>query len=327
MRGTSAARHILLTCLRASTISVLILPRIGTKIIKSIENNVESLEKFEIKLRILDIGMSRLQQHPRIKPLRNFPGHLQQKTRSADRQWSGIHTKAFDFLMCCCRKRNCRFKLDRSIVSRSIFAIVSAMRREQGVCFGGMGWGSLGKNTMNISLKLWRQRVLRSSQPIPPAPTSRARMSLNLMALLRFPACAICEISGIYLFQRFGLGLRLLGTHVLKILRQFHESILTIKIMRPKSRLRLQLSQLIDQPDQMNQFRRIKRFRSYVGKFEVDSVLQGRFGWPRRLCNSTPPRPPIGIPFRSRTEWDTNLKLRKRGPNPSLPCSAPPSQY
>ena len=60
MRGTSAARHILLTCLRASTISVLILPRIGTKIIKSIENNVESLEKFEIKLRILDIGMSRL---------------------------------------------------------------------------------------------------------------------------------------------------------------------------------------------------------------------------------------------------------------------------
>jgi hypothetical protein len=32
---------------------------------------------------------------------------------------------------------------------------------------------------MKISLKLWRQRVLRSSQPIPPAPTRRARILLK----------------------------------------------------------------------------------------------------------------------------------------------------
>lgn len=32
---------------------------------------------------------------------------------------------------------------------------------------------------MNISLKLWRQRVLRSSQPMPPAPTRRARVLLK----------------------------------------------------------------------------------------------------------------------------------------------------
>jgi hypothetical protein len=36
--------------------------------------------------------------------------------------------------------------------------------------------------TMKISLKLWRHSVLRSSQPMPPAPTSSARVSLNDMA-------------------------------------------------------------------------------------------------------------------------------------------------
>jgi len=81
MRGTSAARHIRLTCLRASSISIPIPPRTGTEIIKSIKNNIKSVEKFKIKLWILDIGMSRLQEHPRIEPLRNFPGHLQRRNK------------------------------------------------------------------------------------------------------------------------------------------------------------------------------------------------------------------------------------------------------
>jgi hypothetical protein len=45
-------------------------------------------------------------------------------------------------------------------------------------------WGGAkrGEETMKISLKLCRHSVLRSSQPIPPAPTSSACMSLNDMA-------------------------------------------------------------------------------------------------------------------------------------------------
>lgn len=119
-------------------------------IVERVEDETEGLKPHDVELGVLDVVVvcddvnigvelgSRL--------FRNLSGG--QRMPSHVCGCSGCPTSAFDFLMCSLRNRNWRLRLLRSMVSRS---------------------------TMWISPKPVRTRFLRSSQPMPPAPTIKTR--------------------------------------------------------------------------------------------------------------------------------------------------------
>ena len=75
MSGTSAARHILFTCLLASIVSNLapsLVCGVSTKVIECIKHDIKSLEEGEIEFRVLDICMTRLKLDIRIELLRHL---------------------------------------------------------------------------------------------------------------------------------------------------------------------------------------------------------------------------------------------------------------
>ena len=137
IKGISAAKHILFTC------------RLASRLSKSVEDHRETLEPLHVELRILNVCMMSFQPHVRVEFVRCILCHLYviRQCCYTSLVCSQL-TKAFDFLMCSCLKRNCRFKLLRSMVSRS---------------------------TIWISPKPVRTRFFNSSQPMPPAPTINIR--------------------------------------------------------------------------------------------------------------------------------------------------------
>lgn len=146
------------------------------QVVQGVEYDIEGLEPTHVELAIHDVCMISLQFCAGLEIMRNFfrnlrviisvsdyqsvvsIGHSAQSGRSCcgkegreQRTAEGDvtrRTRAFGFLICSCRKRNCRFRLLRSIVSRSI---------------------------MWTSPKPVRTRFFSSSQPMPPAPTRSTR--------------------------------------------------------------------------------------------------------------------------------------------------------
>lgn len=119
------------------------------KVVKSIEDEVEALEPVDVELRVFDVCVMRFELDVRIELGSGLFGNLRESCEpKITRAGHPFPTKALDFLMCSCRKRNWRLRLLRSIVSRS---------------------------TIWISPKPVRTRFLRSSHPMPPAPTIKMR--------------------------------------------------------------------------------------------------------------------------------------------------------
>jgi hypothetical protein len=121
------------------------------QIIESVEDDIERGEPVDVKLGIFDVGMVCFQLRIGAELLGDVLRYLQGMSETCTR--CDIFpldklTSAFDFLICSWRNRNWRFRLLRSMVSRS---------------------------TMWISPKPVSSRFLRSSHPIPPAPTSNTR--------------------------------------------------------------------------------------------------------------------------------------------------------
>ena len=82
-------------------------PRI--QIIQRIENNIETLEPIDVELRVCDIGMMSFELDVGIEPcgalFRNLK--VDQRRESMPKEKMNEYlTKAFDFLMCSCLKRN-----------------------------------------------------------------------------------------------------------------------------------------------------------------------------------------------------------------------------
>ena len=119
------------------------------QIVQSVEYEVESFEPSDVELRIFYVGVMCFELNVRIE-LRGglFRNLIRRISMARDALKMVVLTNALDFLMCSCLKRNCRFRLLKSMVSRS---------------------------TIWISPKPVRTRFLRSSHPIPPAPTSKIR--------------------------------------------------------------------------------------------------------------------------------------------------------
>lgn len=145
IKGTLAARHILFTCRRASRLSNAL--KTTLKVPNQSLLNWLSLI-FAWYASIFAFGWNlcatsfATYRERWTSPLVSLSEHF------LDSGFVNIRTRAFGFLICSTLNRNWRFKLLRSIVSRSII------------------W---------ISPKPVRSRFFSSSQPIPPAPTRRTR--------------------------------------------------------------------------------------------------------------------------------------------------------
>ena len=125
----------------------------GIQIIERIENDLEALKKLDVELGVFDVCVVGFELYGRIELRRGLFRNLIDGSSALMYMIKCLTirvllTNAFGFLMCSCRNRNWRFKLLRSMVSRS---------------------------TIWTSPKPVRTRFLRSSHPIPPAPTIKTR--------------------------------------------------------------------------------------------------------------------------------------------------------
>ena len=128
------------------------------QVIQSVEDHRKTLKPLHVEPRILNIGMISFQIHRRVELVRRILCYLNSFVNALVCPRFVQPTKAFDFLMCSCLKRNCLLRLLKSIVSRS---------------------------TIWISPKPVRTRFFNSSQPIPPAPTINIRACSMLLVLDR----------------------------------------------------------------------------------------------------------------------------------------------
>lgn len=98
------------------------------QVVQGIENNIEGSKPILIELAVLDIGMVGLELCIWLELVRDFFCDLSMEgniTVSISGQCRGtgfvdIRTRDLDFLICSTLKRNWRFRLLRSIVSRSM---------------------------------------------------------------------------------------------------------------------------------------------------------------------------------------------------------------
>jgi hypothetical protein len=91
------------------------------QIVKGIENDRVFLEEFNIVLRILDVSVIGFEFNVRVELCSSLFCNLLCISMTITSPSSLlIRTKALDFLICSCRNKNCRLRLLRSIVSRSI---------------------------------------------------------------------------------------------------------------------------------------------------------------------------------------------------------------
>lgn len=90
------------------------------QVIEGIENDAEVAEPRNSEFIVLDIGMMRDDLDFGIESLRSLFSNLFVLVNDGFCALPRVRlTKDLDFLICSCRKRNCRLRLDRSIVSRS----------------------------------------------------------------------------------------------------------------------------------------------------------------------------------------------------------------
>jgi len=114
--GTSAARHILFTCLRASILAdshIIEIPKLSNAL-KTMSNDLKNVKLNSGSL------MFAWRASSFTRGLKRWATSF--ATWVSDR-YSYIPTKAFDFLIWAFRKRNWRFKFDKSIVSRSTYLL------------------------------------------------------------------------------------------------------------------------------------------------------------------------------------------------------------
>ena len=174
MRGTSAARHILFTCLRASSVTKSILDR-------SYQDYPVHWTQYQIPWRKLDWIPD--------------PWYLHDAPQVLHSDWISV--------LLLSRPRSAQAER-QDYIPKPLISLYGSSGRET-VCSswtsrwypGQPVWSALpgkGLYTMKISLRLWRHSVLRSSHPMPPAPTSSARVLSN--DILDGYGCSECRILG-----------------------------------------------------------------------------------------------------------------------------------